>query len=212
MYACKLSLGLLAATYTAHRHCHTALVSSSLTFPASESDFCKISFYFDSLDGRIYCKGLSIPAYDLLLFWTNLALLLGQYLEMSQTSAEFQPCADVVAVDPKDFSFLASTMADKEDATILRRFDELNILNVLVLQNEIQGLSGLLKRSFRPKKDDPGGIPLGYLASYVINYAPETTGEPQLREEEVITNTADQWKLLQVKLKEYSVLIPSFSK
>lgn len=103
-------------------------------------------------------------------------------------------------------------MANKEDVTILRRFDELNILNLLVLQDEIQGLSETLKGFFLPKKDDSDGVPPGYLASYTNNYKPETANEPQQPEEEAMTSRADKWKLLRIKLKEYSVLHPSFRK
>lgn len=126
---------------------------------------------------------------------------------MSQQPSQLQHFADDKDVDPKNFSSLAYTMAKDEDITILRRFDELNILNLLMLQDELHGLSESLKDLCWPKQDDPDGIPPGYLASYVHKLGTDT--EPQKQEEEAKAARAQKWRLLRGRLKEYSESSPS---
>lgn len=114
------------------------------------------------------------------------------------------PSARDGCTDPKEFLFLAETMASDEDATIFRRFDKLNILNLLVLQDEIQ----MLSRSYTTCQQNPEnteGLPHGYLRSYIPGQSSKTDSGANQEDEAMLTERSKAtWKKLQDKLREYS--------
>lgn len=67
-----------------------------------------------------------------------------------------------------DFLSLAAMMAGDEDVTIFSRFDELNIFNLLVLQEEIHVLSKSFQTMCQPRHNDSEETPQGCLASYIL--------------------------------------------
>jgi hypothetical protein len=49
-------------------------------------------------------------------------------------------------LDPRFLSAPAALMAEEGDRAIFRRFDEINLLNLLILQDEVQKLTNQLKQ------------------------------------------------------------------
>lgn len=112
-------------------------------------------------------------------------------------------------VDPESFSLMAATMARDEQITIFRRFDKLNILNLLMLQDEIQKMSKSFELMCGREHDNTDGIPRGYLASYILGRVPqhdhEATREDETAAERRAAERTTKWEALQRKLKEYSM-------
>lgn len=107
-------------------------------------------------------------------------------------------------VDPMGFFGLARHMVAKEDSAIFRRFDDVNILNLLCLQREVHELSVKLKAKCVALSDQP------LWASYPVGEDPQSKSadEGVLKNERIELMAA-----LRRSLKEYSksILVASHS-
>lgn len=105
-------------------------------------------------------------------------------------------------MDPQQFSPLAAAMSADENITIFRQFEELNILNLLVLQDEIYKLNESFRLLCPKTNDNTDTVPPGYLASYVVGHKAEIQREQQ--DEAQRTARLKMWNTLQDKLRTYS--------
>lgn len=106
-------------------------------------------------------------------------------------------------LDPKVLRSLALVMTSDENLAIFRRFEEINLLNLLLLQDEIQKLSQELKTKCLDKRGNSEATPGGYLATYSLGINLETqAGENDGAEKK----RRELLQSLQRKLKEYSAL------
>ncbi|KAF4331974.1 hypothetical protein FBEOM_14241 [Fusarium beomiforme] len=64
------------------------------------------------------------------------------------------PTAREPGPDPKTLSMAAGLMAAEEDWAVFRRFDEFNLINLLMLQDEIQKLGKEFKDSCWERSDN----------------------------------------------------------
>lgn len=106
-------------------------------------------------------------------------------------------------LDPNVFASLAAVMAADEDISAFRRFDELNILNLLTLQDELQQLSQEFKTLCPPPKPietQLGNEGRGWLASYRLGRHSPAPNEPESQ----IRARKKAWESLRGKLREYS--------
>lgn len=101
---------------------------------------------------------------------------------------------------------LAAIMASDEDVTIFRRFEELNVFNLLVLQDEVHRLEVSFKRICQPRHENSEVIPQGYLASYILGQR-QSASQDKIGWDEVMTaERTTLQKSLRDKLNEYSEL------
>lgn len=103
-----------------------------------------------------------------------------------------------------DFLYLAAIMAGDEDVTIFRRFDELNVLNLLVLQDELHSLNEQLMNWCQPRHDNSQEIPQNYLASYILGQSHSASQDTTGRNQTITPDTTELQETLRGKLKEYS--------
>jgi hypothetical protein len=109
-------------------------------------------------------------------------------------------------LDPRVLSGAASLMAGRGEWTIFRRFDEFNLLNLLILQDEIQRLTSQLKKLCAQTTDTvgAGGNPNAwYMLSHPLTgrNPPATLDQAQ---ERLDARRRELWKELKGKLREYS--------
>jgi hypothetical protein len=107
-------------------------------------------------------------------------------------------------LDPKVLSAPAALMTAEEDWAIFRRFDEFNLLNLLILQNEVQKLTSQLKQLYPQATEDGNKTPnVWYMLAHplAINSAPTPQTQAQ---EDLEAKRNEVWKNLKKKLKEYS--------
>ncbi|KAH6635825.1 hypothetical protein F5144DRAFT_158796 [Chaetomium tenue] len=106
--------------------------------------------------------------------------------------------------DPRVLSAPATLMAEEEDWAIFRRFNEFNLLNLLVLQDEVQKLTDQFKQLY-PQTTAPGdGSPNAwYMPAHPLasNNAPLPQNQPQ---DILETKRRKVWKDLKEKLGEYN--------
>ncbi|KAK3295251.1 uncharacterized protein B0H64DRAFT_143298 [Chaetomium fimeti] len=106
--------------------------------------------------------------------------------------------------DPRVLSAPAALMAGEEDWAIFRRFDEFNLLNLLILQDEVQKLTTQLKQLYPQTTDHADGdAKAWYMLAHPLarNNAPTTQTQAQ---ESVEAKRREVWKDLKEKLKEYN--------
>lgn len=123
---------------------------------------------------------------------------------MSDPQGPPDPAAQDPEPDPKTLSLAAALMAVEEDWTVFRRFDEFNLLNLLMLQDEIQKLTKEFKESC-PERSDNGAAAdsAWYTPSYPL--ASRNRIAAQVEAEEGTEERRRQlWTQLREKLKEYS--------
>lgn len=95
-------------------------------------------------------------------------------------------------------------MSIDEDLTIFRRFDEVNMLSLLLLQDEVETLTKELKETIPRTSDQETPEGGGYLASYILGeQAASSTEEP---DEQLEPHWKKKWEQLRKKLTEYSML------
>lgn len=95
-------------------------------------------------------------------------------------------------------------MAAEEDWTVFRRFDEFNLVNLLMLQDEIQKLGKDFKDSCREHGDDAAAANSAWYAppnALTSSNASATEVEAQKRR---VERRQRLWTRLKEKLKEYS--------
>lgn len=108
------------------------------------------------------------------------------------------------APDPAPLSIVTALMAKEEDWAIFRRFDELNLLNLLILQDEIQALMDQLGE-LRPSTpgDATADASMWYTPARPIATPKDLAAQNQadLRLE---SSRRDTWAKTKEKLREYS--------
>lgn len=97
---------------------------------------------------------------------------------------------------------LATLMGTDEDLTIFRRFDEVNILRLLLLQDEVEALTKEFKETLLKMSKRPTLATSGYLAAYRLGEQAVSRSEEMDSELESDRNRT--WERLKTKLKEYS--------
>ena len=106
-------------------------------------------------------------------------------------------------IDPFDIVRLALRMIKDDTLSIFRRFDEVNMINLLYLQNEIQALIDEFQKSCPEDMTIPQDTMAGYtLASYTLRGA-ETHSNLKAAEKK---RRQDLMLRLRSKIKEYSKL------
>ncbi|KAF4456276.1 putative beta-glucosidase [Fusarium austroafricanum] len=115
------------------------------------------------------------------------------------------PTAREPGPDPKTLSMAAGLMAAEEDWTVFRRFDEFNLINLLMLQDEIQKLGKEFKDSCWERSDNTS-------AADSLWYTPPNplaSGNAFAMDGEGGNSRAERrrqlWGRLKNKLKEYNV-------
>lgn len=114
-------------------------------------------------------------------------------------------------LDPRVLSAPAALMAEEEGWAIFRRFDEFNLLNLLILQDEVQKLTDQLKQLYPQTTDHGDRNPNAwYMLAHPLarNNAPS----PQTQAQDILeTKRREVWKDLKEKLGEYSELRRTYS-
>jgi hypothetical protein len=107
--------------------------------------------------------------------------------------------------DPQLLAMPAALMAAEEDLTIFRRFDEINILNLLILQHETKELVKAFKQLCPETTDQHPADLVWYLPlNPLAGRNPSSTRDgidPELEQKR-----REVWQELKGKLKEYSEL------
>jgi hypothetical protein len=105
-------------------------------------------------------------------------------------------------LDPWVLSAMAATMADEEEGAIFRRFDDFNLLNLLILQDNVQRLSKEFSTLCPEMTADPDPNPAWYAMSLPLEgrNAHASQKEEDQREEK----RRKVWAQLREKLREYS--------
>lgn len=105
------------------------------------------------------------------------------------------------AADPEPLSGVATLMCKEEDWTIFRRFDVLNLLNLLILQDELQDLTAHLRElnSTTPGFDAAAEANMWY----VMATRKDTTAQEQ-KNKRLESERRATWRRIKEKLREYS--------
>jgi hypothetical protein len=125
-----------------------------------------------------------------------------QYAESA--SASQNRAHSAAKPDPWSLAPAASLLAADEELTVFRKFDEFNILSLLILQDEIQKLEDELKTLCTANSDEQSTeeaawyTPMYPLASS-NRLAAQTEAEERRR-----ARRQEIWSILRPKLKEYS--------
>lgn len=116
------------------------------------------------------------------------------------------PDAESAATDGSKLRLLqplATLMGKDEDLTIFRRFDEVNVLRLLLLQEEVETLTKEFKETLLKTSKRQTPATSGYLASYRLGeQAASPSEEPDT---ELESDRKRTWEQLKTKLKEYSM-------
>ncbi|KAK1757520.1 hypothetical protein QBC47DRAFT_376246 [Echria macrotheca] len=118
--------------------------------------------------------------------------------------SEAQPRADLGFL-----SALADSMVKEEDRTIFRRFDKLNLLQLLVLQDEIQGLMDQLAEQLPLTRSDAqteADENAWYTLVRPTAAHKDPTAQSQINQRQE-ARTAEIWETLKGKLKEYNAAL-----
>jgi hypothetical protein len=116
-----------------------------------------------------------------------------------------EPGSKIRWSDPNTLAPVASLLATNEDWMVFRRFDECNLLNLLILQGELQKLTEQLQELCSKAGAEPSAVETAWYAAPPSSAArggmrATTDAERQqwLKERE------DLWVKLRDKLREYS--------
>ena len=114
-------------------------------------------------------------------------------------------------LDPRVLSAPAALMAEEGDWAIFRRFDEFNLLNLLILQDEVQKLTSQLKQLYPQTAEEGNKAPNAW---YMLAHPLARNNAPTLQtqaQEDLEAKRKEVWKNLKEKLKEYSEPRKSYS-
>jgi hypothetical protein len=117
------------------------------------------------------------------------------------------PPPRTVELDPWVLSAMATTMADEEEWAIFRRFDEFNLLNLLILQDNVQRLSKEFSTLCPEITAELDPNPAWYAMSSPLegrNAHASQKEEDHKREEKKEEKRRKVWGQLREKLMEYS--------
>ena len=114
-----------------------------------------------------------------------------------------QPLPRLDEPDPWVLSGPAAMMADEEECAIFRRFDEFNLLNLLILQDRVQRLSKEFKALFPEKTVDLSLQPPWYAMSSPLRGRNATAGQTEA-DREMEEKRKEIWNQLRVELRNYS--------
>lgn len=114
-----------------------------------------------------------------------------------------QPLSRLDGPDPWVLSGPAAMMADKEERAIFRRFDEFNLLNLLILQDRVQRLSKEFKALFPERTVDPDLHPPWYAMSSPLGGGNANAGQTEANREREEKRKAI-WNQLRAELRDYS--------
>lgn len=116
-----------------------------------------------------------------------------------------EPSSKIRWSDPNTLASVASLLATNEDWMVFRRFDEYNLLNLLILQGELQKLTEQLKDLCSKAGAEPSAVETAWYAAPSssaarggVRAATEAERQQWLKERE------DLWVKLRDKLREYS--------
>lgn len=114
-----------------------------------------------------------------------------------------QPPQRPEKLDPWVLSATATKMADEEEWAIFRRFDDLNLLNLLILQDRVQRLSKQFNALYPEKTPDFDPNPAWYAMSLPLGGVNAHAGQTEAdrKKEE---KRRQVWDQLRAKLGEYS--------
>lgn len=115
-----------------------------------------------------------------------------------------EPLPTESGLDPRVLSGPAALMAGEESWTIFRRFDEFNLLNLLILQDEIQNLTSEFKKLCSQATDNAEG---DHRAWYMLSHPLAGQNPPialDQAHENLEAKRREVWKDLKSKLREYS--------
>ncbi|KAK0645408.1 hypothetical protein B0T16DRAFT_139687 [Cercophora newfieldiana] len=118
-----------------------------------------------------------------------------------------QPQQPQPVADPMALSALAGLMTAKEDCAIFRRFDELNLLNLLILQDEIRKLTDRFNELRSQTTTDTGVVvDAWYMPAQPLGNRNAPRGQHQAIQE-VDAQRQEVWAQLKAKLSEYNTAL-----
>ncbi|KAJ2897695.1 hypothetical protein MKZ38_004472 [Zalerion maritima] len=124
---------------------------------------------------------------------------------MSQPD-DINPTSGDDGPDPSVLMIPAALMSGEEDWTIFRRFDDINILNLLILQEEVQQISKGFKALCSQRKKKPDSNPAWYMPAYPLSDRTPSANQEQT-EEEIDAERRVAWGKLKQKTKEYNTAL-----
>ncbi len=125
---------------------------------------------------------------------------------MAEQQQDRQAAVRQPGLDTKALSSFANTLAADENLAIFRRFDEYNLLNFLLLQDEVHKAAAEF-RSLCPLEDVESAAEMTgpeYISSYIMGRRPVTLENASQQTVQQETERRAAWARLKEKMAPYS--------